>query len=343
MSARFTRPAAALLAAFSAALLAAPPAALADRTLFIESAVEHPDNTATLPLYRALTADGREVWFVVLDASDGKDAAALKVNQASKLTNARDTGAVMHATCANGTPRCGINGLVFPATVDFSPERVVVPGPTGFPPAAAEPGSVGEPGYSPVVQLPNGNLINAPHVANASGRHDKVEDIDFARRKVRLHETDGVAGGKFVKYISTESSFSVAAALEGSTYVPALDAAPFVGGDGTDSSRASLGAFVNGQTGAANPNRQGLNSALLDGKDPLNIASWTPNQGRYSPLWDIFPLAWTDRAIAQGLNVRQMDWGKIRNLAQKGLVTGPGGAPFGAGGFIVNCPIVSSD
>ncbi|HET9701789.1 MAG TPA: hypothetical protein VFP70_12780 [Burkholderiales bacterium] len=343
MFAKLWKPATALAVSFSAAFLAAPAAALAERTLFIESAVEHPDNTATLPLYRALTGDGREVWFVVLDAAEGKDAAALRVNQASKLNNARDSGAVMHATCANGSSRCGINELVFPASVDFSPERVVVPGPTGFPPAAAIPGSVGEPGYSPLVQLPNGNLINAPHVANASGRHDKVQDIDFARRKVRLHETDGVAGGKFVKYISTESSFDVAAALEGSTYVPGLNAAPFAGGDGTDSARASLGAFVNGQTGAGNPNRQGLNSALLDGLDPLNIASWTPNQGRYSPLWDIFPLAWSDGAIAQGLNLRQTDWGQVKNLAQKGLVTGPGGAPFGAGGFIVNCPIVSGD
>ncbi|HSD61001.1 MAG TPA: hypothetical protein VLC55_09130, partial [Burkholderiales bacterium] len=53
---------AAVMAALAAVALAAPAAALADRTLFIESAVEHPDNTATLPLHRALTGDGREVW-----------------------------------------------------------------------------------------------------------------------------------------------------------------------------------------------------------------------------------------------------------------------------------------
>ena len=124
---------------------------------------------------------------------------------------------------------------------------------------------------------------------------------------------------------------------------PRLNAAPFAGGDGTDSARASLAAFVNGQTGAANPQRQGLNSALLDGLDPLNVLAWNPSQGRYSPLWDVHPAEWSARAIAAGLNLRQTDFGHVRGLARKGLVTGPGGAPFGPAGFIVNCPIVSSD
>ncbi|HSD60476.1 MAG TPA: hypothetical protein VLC55_06435, partial [Burkholderiales bacterium] len=281
--------------------------------------------------------------FVVLDASDGKDAAALRVNQSSKLANARDTGAVMRASCAHGAARCGIDDVVLPATVDFSPEHVVEAGPTGFPPNKAQPGSVGESGYSPLIQLPNGSIVNAPHVANVTGLHDKVVEIDYAQRKVRLRETDGFQGGKAVKYISTESSFDVAAALEESTYVPRLNAAPFAGGDGTDSSRASLAAFVNGQTGAANPNRQGLNSALLDHLSPLNVLFWNPSQGRYSPLWDVHAAAWSAQAIAQGLNTRQTDFGKVRNLAQKGLVTAPDGTPFAASGFIVNCPIVSSD
>jgi hypothetical protein len=337
MSVKLRRPVAALMAA---AVLAAPAAVLADRKLFIESAVEHPDNTATLPLYRGLTGDGREAWFVVLDASDGKDAAALKVNQASKLANARDTDAVMHATCADGGKRCGIAEAVLPATVDFSPEHVVEAGPAGFPPDRAQPGSVGEAGYSPLVQLPDGRIVNAPHVANRTGLHDKVVEIDYAARKVRLKQTDGFQGGKAVKYISTDASFDVAAALEESTYAPKLNAAPFAGGDGTDSSRASLAAFVNGQTGAANPNRQGLNSALLDHVSPLNVLFWNPTQGRYSPLWDVFPAAW---AVPEGQRTVQMDFGKVRNLAQKGIVTGPGGAPFGPGGFVVNCPIVSSD
>lgn len=60
-----------------------------ERTLFIESAVEHADDTATLPLYRGRTLDGRDVAHVVLDTSDGKTAARLKVNVSNKLANAR--------------------------------------------------------------------------------------------------------------------------------------------------------------------------------------------------------------------------------------------------------------
>jgi hypothetical protein len=40
------------------------------RTLFVKSAVEHPDGTATLPLYRG-TSQGRTVWYVLLDSSNG--------------------------------------------------------------------------------------------------------------------------------------------------------------------------------------------------------------------------------------------------------------------------------
>ena len=48
---------------------------------------------------------------------------------------------------------------------------------------------------------------------------------------------DGVARGKAVLYICTESSDPVAAAIENVTYAPALNAAPYAGGDGTDSTR----------------------------------------------------------------------------------------------------------
>jgi hypothetical protein len=71
------------------------------------------------------------------------------------------------------------------------------------------------------------------------------------------------------------------------------------------------------------------------------VLRWNPSQGRYSPLWDVHPAAWTSAAIAAGQNLRQTDWGTIQGLVDHGLITGPGGAPFGPGGFIVDCPIVS--
>ncbi len=327
-----------LIAAAVSVTLIAPAAVSADsggHKLFIASAIEHPNNTVTFPLYRG-TSHGQTVWYIVLDASDGNKAQALGVNKAQKLVNAKGTTAVQKVTVVNGV-------IDFPATVDFSPVRNVVPGPTGFPPVAADPGAIGEASYSPLIELPDGMILNAPHVANWSGQADKVVSLDTANGTVVYQETDGFAGGKAVKYVSTEASDPGVAALENVTYAPALAAAPFAGGDGTDSARATLVAFVNGQTGANNPQRQGLNSALLDGLDPLNVLAWSPNQGRYSPLWDVHPAAWTDAAIASGQNLRQDDFGDILNLVQHGLITGPGGAPFGPANFVVNCPIVSSD
>lgn len=317
------------------ALLSAPRNANADagRTLYMRSAVENPDDTATLPLYRG-SSRGRPVWYVILDSSSGGDADALGINRADKLRNARGTAAVQKVRIVNGE-------VEFPATVDFAPVRQVVPGPRGFPPMFAEPGAVGEVGYSPLIELPDGTVRNAPHVANDSGLADKVTRIDFGGGKVTLQETRGFHGGKEVKYISTDASNPVAAALENVTFAPALDAAPAPGADGTDSARASLAAFVNGQIGATTPQRQGLNSALLDGLDPLNVLRWNPKQGRYSPLWDVHLAAWSDEAIAAGQNLRQDDFGDVLGLASHGLVTGPESA-FGPSGFIVNCPIVSS-
>lgn len=314
----------------------APLPVLADgRTLFVASAVENADGTATLPLYRG-TSQGRTVWYVLLDSSDGNDADRLGVNRSSKLAHAAGTAAVQKVNIVNGV-------IDFPKTVDFSPQRVVIPGPTGFPPAAAAPGAVGEFGYSPLIQMPDGTIRNAPHVANDTGRADKAVRIDTVRGKVDLLETDGYANGRRVKYISTDASDPGAAALENSTYAPALNAAPFAGGDGTDSSRTGLVAFINGQVGTGNPQRQGLNAALLDGGDPLNLLFWAPNQGRYSPLWDVHPGQWSAAAVATGLNLAQRDRSQLLKLVADRVVTGPGGATFGPAGFIVNCPIVSSD
>jgi hypothetical protein len=304
------------------------------RTLFVGSAVEHPDGTVTLPLHRG-TSQGREVWYVVLDASSGEDADALGVNRSQKLGNLRGSRAAQAVTVAGGA-------LDFPATVDFAHGvRRVVPGPTGFPPAEVAWAAEGEAGYSPYVELPDGTIRNAPHVANATGLSPKVVAIDVAAGTVTLEETTGFSGGKLVHYVSTEASLGAAAALENVTLAPLLDEAPSLGDDSTHSARTSLAAFVNGRTGAANPERQGLASAILDGLSPLNVLRWAPNQGRYSPLWDVHLAAWTPEAVAAGLDLRQEDFGDVLGLASHGLVTAPDGTPFAASGFIVNCPIIS--
>src|SRR5919202_807917 len=137
-----------------------------------------------------------------------------------------------------------------------------------LPAGAMASGAVGEPGYSPLIELPDGTILNAPQIANATGQADKVVSIDRADGTVTYKETDGFARGNPVKYVSTDATDPLAAALEDATLAPALNAAPFAGGDGTDSARATLVAFVNGATGATNPQRQGLNSAVVDGLDP---------------------------------------------------------------------------
>jgi hypothetical protein len=219
--------------------------------------------------------------------------------------------------------------------VNFSPVRSVTDG---------KPGSVGEAGYTPLVRLPDGTVIDAPQVANATDRHDKVVSLSTTSTttgQVRLRETEGRARGNVVHYLSTDASVAAVAALEGDTLAPTLDDAPFPGGDGTDSARASLAAFTNGQTGANNPQRQGIASALTDGLDPLNVLAWTPNQGRDSPLWDVHLAEWTPAAKAAGRDLRQDEFAHVEDLAEQRLVTGPGGAPFGPSNVVVICPIIS--
>jgi hypothetical protein len=312
-----------------------PQLALADggHTLFITSAVENGNGTVTFPLHRG-TSHGQTVFYVMTDASDGNFAQQFGLNTSQKLANAAGSAGVQKVTVVNGV-------IDFPATVDFTPVRQLTPGPQGFPPAAAQPGAVGESGYSPLIQMPNGIIVNAPHIANNTGQADKVISIDMINSKFTYRETNGFQGGDPVKYTSFDSSNPVAATIEDVTFAPALNFLPTLNDDSTASSRATLVAFVNGQTGANNPQRQGLNSAVLDGLDPLNLLRWNPSQGRYSPMWDVNLAKWTDQIVAAGQNLRQSDVGTAQGLAQQGQLTAPDGSSLTASGFIVNCPIVS--
>src|SRR5262249_16298389 len=145
------------------------------------------------------------------------------------------------------------------------------PGPLGFPPASAQPGAVGEAGYSPLIQMPNGIIVNAPQIANNTGQADKVISLDLTNNTVTYRETNGFQGGNPVRNMHFKSSDPVAATIEDVTLAPDLNFLPTLNDDSTASARATLVGFVNGQTGVGNPQRQGLNSAILDGLDPLNL------------------------------------------------------------------------
>src|SRR3954447_26582639 len=86
---------------------------------FLSSVRVNADHTATFPLRHGVTTDGRDLSFVIIDASNSDAAARFGVNVSQKLENVRGTSAVMSVTQRNGV-------WVFPATVDFSPTRVVV-------------------------------------------------------------------------------------------------------------------------------------------------------------------------------------------------------------------------
>jgi hypothetical protein len=296
----------------------------------------------TYPLYHG-TSRGRAVSYVITDASNLSVARALGVNYTPKLAQAAGTAAVQDSTSQVGSG----NGIDFPASVDFSPARILIPSATGFPPAKAQPGAVGEPGYSPLVQVvfrDHTVVLDAPQIANATGQADKI--IAIGHSSVSYRETDGCYDNESVHYASFDASNAVAAAIEDVTYAPNLDAAPAPGcADAAvvaaSCSRESLIAFTNGQTGAANPQRQGLNAAILDGPPPLNILQEIPEQKSqfdYSPMWDVHLATWTGAAVTAGLNVRQTDFSAVLQQVAAGNVS-----PFGPSGFIVNCPVVSLD
>jgi hypothetical protein len=308
------------------------------RKLYLQSAVENEANdTATLPLFRG-DVRGAPVWFVVTESSDEKDAKARGVNYSPKLALAKGTAAVQKVAMTAA-------GISFRGGVDFSPNRVVTPSATGFPPIAASPGATGDANYSPLVELPSGIVLNAPQIANATGNHDKlVGTPDLANGRGTFKETEGFYNGKEVYYVSFDSSALDIAALEGATFAPNMNAAPGLGSnDVKTSARSGIAPFVNGQTGVSNPQRQGLNSALLGEGDPLNVVQSAPHNAKYSPMWDVHATQWSATAIANGTNVRQTVFEKIAKLGEDGTVSSPGGAHWGAIGAIVNCPVVSQE
>lgn len=113
----------------------------------------------------------------------------------------------------------------FEGGVDFSPQRIVVPGPDGFPPSQFKAGAIGDAKYSPLITTGNSIVLNASQVANASGLHDAVISIDYTNRSVTLDQFFGFYDGKQVLYLHQDASVELVAAVEGSTLAPNLNAA----------------------------------------------------------------------------------------------------------------------
>src|SRR5580704_5538581 len=123
-----------------------------------------PRGTITLPLFKGAvkTSSGlKPAWYIILDAGNKEEAERLGVNFSKKLHNAGD--AARPATLRDDGTFLFESGLV-----DFSPNRQVQAGSKEkpFPPSIANPGSVGDADYSPLVRA--GDIVyDAPIVAAA--------------------------------------------------------------------------------------------------------------------------------------------------------------------------------
>ncbi len=256
-----------------------------------------------------------------------------------------------------------MNGQIkFAGNVDFSPERLVTAGPlpNTFPPAMAQPGAVGDAQYSPLIVLPSGSVMCASIVSNSTGDHDHLVSIDKAKGTVVFELLDGFEeGAEYYFHLVTESSDKGAATIERGTYTPRLANLPAFGQDLPADKSALLGfaPTANGETGANNPERQGLNSTILDGTayDPINVFPLDPdnnkrNDNNYSPMWDAHIYIWTPEAIAAGKRRRIKSIADLAQLVKQGVVTnapdnmGPPNA-FVAGlkpsHAIINCPVMA--
>jgi hypothetical protein len=309
--------------------------------------------TVTLPLFAGRAPSGEISYYIVTESSDFADAKKRGVNYSPFLTRALGTRAVQQVTqIAPGVLR-------FSGTVDFRPARALVGNPsTGFPPLSFQPGSVADALYTPLITVGDGVVLNAPQIANSSGVHDKVVELDTRRMRATLRLTEGFYEDLPILYISTDASLDLAATLEASTYAPNLNAAPAPGVNDDDSpitSRQGIILVVNGARGAGNPERQGLESAVSDGLDPLNVLQEEPNNNRalgnhYSPLWDAHLAVWSSVAILNGQRERIINFDDVAALVQSGQVVsapvsaGPANPLLGglrASNFVVNCPVMA--
>lgn len=314
--------------------------------------------TAKLPLHQGKLASGETTWFILTDATDENLANLHGVNYSPKLAYGFTGRNQRTATIGRDGTWTFNRGKV-----DFSPELSIAPGPANapFPPQAAQPGSVGDDTYTPLVKVTNATkdvLFNAPMVAfnqteeqlnafcdgnaNHDLVHDKVVAICPSEGTVTLDLTIGFTFSKPILYLSTESNDATVATLETATYAPAMQDLPFAHEDALPGESAErIYVFVNGATGLDNPHRQGLYSALKDGRGPLNVLGGIPTINLdYSPMWRIFPAVWTEEAIQKGYRTRMSDAIHIEDMGAKGYIRLLDGGNLSAVGFIVNCPVV---
>jgi len=313
--------------------------------------VDPPNETVTLPVFQGVFA-GAPVYYIVTESSDKDDAERRKVNHAAKLRNALGTRAVQDVFDVNGA-------VEFSGTVRFASTRPLRAGPDGMPPGATPPPSEGDPNYSPLITSGNGIVLNASQVANASGVHDSLVRLNLGVRvpkfptavgEVTLATFGGFWNTAPLLYLHMDGSALDVATIEGSTFAPNLNFAPGLGSnDPNFSARSAIIPIENGRERRGDPERQGLMSFLANQGDPLNVTQTFPGKqdGRYSPIWDVHILRWTEEAIAAGERERLRSDSDVIGEFNKGNLVDTGTGPpnpsldgIRANNAISNCPIV---
>jgi hypothetical protein len=313
--------------------------------------VDPAKETVTLPVFKGIH-NGTPVYYVVTESSDKNDAERRKVNHAPRLLRTLGTRAVQLATEVKGV-------VNFAGTVAFASSRPLRAGADGIPPGTTPPSSMGDANYSPLITTGNGIVLNASHVKNGSGVHDALVSIDLTRRptfvanaagEVTLAAFGGFSNNTPLLYLHMDASARDVSDLEGSNFAPNLNAAPTAGSNESSiSARSAIIAVMNGIETRGDPERQGLSSFLANQGDPLNVTQTYPGRfgDRYSPVWDVHIVKWTDAAIANGSRRRLVSTSDIIGEFQKGNIvdtgTGPANPSLGgirANNAISNCPIV---
>ena len=317
---------------------------------------------ATLPLYEGVGPNGEPTYFIITEATSIALAQEYGAIVSPKLIYGNRANAAAAAQRVNV-----VDGKIyFKGDVDFSPERIVTPGtPNAFPPAFVQPGAVGDEEYSSMVVLPSGEVINAQIVANATGVHDRINEINIEERWANFQLLDGWEGGdQYYYHLVTDASDPGPAAIELGVYAPRMANLPTFGVSELDPETVLLGFSpnVNGLTttldGVTDFNRQGLGSTIIDGDlDPVNIFPFDPDNtieagNNYSPMWDAHLNMWTDEAI-NGPNGDQRraitSFADLFNLIEQGLVTSFTGSPgiendfvggLRASHAVINCPVI---
>jgi hypothetical protein len=317
--------------------------------------VDATPGTITIPLYKGtVKSTGKTAWYILTDVSDQGIAQELGLNFSAKMKN---------INTAARTGNLGPDGnIIFDkGTVNFAPERDIVPGPEGaeFPPKSFAPGEIGDANYSPFVTITNGGgvVYNAPMIAydvdasdinfpnghvDYTKVHDAVQAIDPINMTVTLALVNGFSFGRPVWYISMDASIPLAAAIEHNTYAPLMGKLLLGNDDSAGSPIERIFIATNGTEGCDNPQRQGLSADLNDGHRPNNTLGGIPTLALdYSPAWDANLYTWTDEAISKGHRQQLREEFQILTYAQDGLITGASATrPFGSAGFSINCPIV---